>query len=125
VSDEALEAEIEKLRLEHATVQPVEGRAAQEGDLATLRLGFTLDGEERSEEVDVEIGKQQLLAFLEEALVGMEAGATKEVPGKFPDNHPMANVKGKESTFKIELVELKERVLPAVDDDFAKDCEHE
>src|SRR5690606_18885862 len=57
VSDEQVEAEIEKLRLEHATVQPVEGRPARDGDLVTLRLTFAVDGEEKTEEVDTELGK--------------------------------------------------------------------
>jgi trigger factor len=125
VGDDLVEADVEKLRVEHATEQPVEGRPAREGDLVTLKLTFTIDGEEKTEELDTEIGKKQILGFLEEALVGMEAGATKEVVGKFPDNHPMASIKGKDATFVIELVELKERVLPEVDDDFAKDCDHD
>lgn len=125
VSDEAVESEIEKLRREHATMQPVEGRAAKEGDLVTLNLRFTVDGAEQSEDLDTEVGSKQILPFLDEGVVGMKAGEEKEVEGKFPDNHPMQTIKGKDAKFVIKLVELKERVLPEIDDDFAKDCEHE
>lgn len=123
VTDELIDAEIEKLRSEHATEEPVE-RAAQAGDLADLGLKFELGGEEQSEDVDgIEIGAGKILPFLDEALPGMKVGESKSVTGSFPDNHQMDKVRGQESTFVIELKELKQRVLPEVDDEFAKDCE--
>jgi trigger factor len=61
VDDEALDKEIERLRREHATLQPVEGRAAKEGDIASLSLDFELDGENRNEQVDAELGTGQVL----------------------------------------------------------------
>jgi trigger factor len=125
VSGEQVDAEIERLRREHATVQPVEGRGAKQGDLATLALRFTVDGKEENEEVDTEVGSGQIIAAIDEALVGMEGGQKKEVESTFSANHPMAKVRGKATTFEVTLKELKERVLPEVDDDFAKDCEHE
>lgn len=126
VTEELIAAEIEKLRNEHATEEPVEGRAAQAGDLADLGLKFELDGEEQNEAVDgIEVGAGKILPFLDEALPGMKVGETKSVEGSFPSNHQMDKVRGQESTFHIELKELKQRVLPEVDDEFAKDCEKE
>jgi len=125
VSDEELDAEIEKLREEHSTLEPVEGRAAAEGDTATLELGFEVLGEEQSEELDTELGAGQLLAFLEEGAMGMSVGEKKEVKGPFPDNHPNEQLRGVETSFHISLKELKKRVLPEVDDEFAKDLEHD
>ena len=123
VTDELIDAEIEKLRNEHATEEPVE-RAAKEGDLADLVLKFEIAGEEQTEEVDaIEVGAGKILPFLDEALAGMKAGETKSVEGSFPDNHQMEKIRGQKSTFTIELKELKQRVLPEVDDEFAKDCD--
>jgi trigger factor len=125
VSAEMVDAELERMRREHATNQPVEGRAAKKGDLVTLALRFAIDGKEENEEVDTEVGSGQILAAIDEALEGMSAGEKKEVSTSFSQNHPTAKVRGKATTFEVTVKELKERVLPEVDDDFAKDCEHE
>lgn len=126
VTDELLEQEIDKLRQQHATEEPVEGRGAEEGDLADVNLAFEIDGETNSEKADkVEVGKGRLLSFLDEAIVGMKVGDKKEVEGSFPDNHHLQTLRGKTTKFEITLEELKKKVLPEVDDEFAKDCEHE
>ncbi len=125
VTDEELEAEIEKLREQHSTLEPVEGRASEKGDTATLGLKFEVLGEEQSEELDTELGAGQLLTFLEEGALGMKVGEEKEVKGPFPDNHPNEQLRGVETSFHITLKELKKRVLPEVDDEFAKDLEHD
>ena len=126
VTDEQLQQEIEKLREQHATEEPVEGRGAEEGDLADVTLAFEMDGETSSEKADkVEVGKGRLLPFLDEAIVGMKVGEKKEVEGSFPDNHHLRTLRGKTTKFEITLEELKKKVLPEVDDEFAKDCEHE
>jgi trigger factor len=126
VTDELVDAEIEKLRGQHATEEPVEGRAAKEGDLADLTLTFDVDGKPESEEANgVDVGAGRLLAFLDEAIPGMKAGDKKDVAGAFPGNHNLERLRGVETAFGIELRELKQRVLPEVDDEFAKDCDHE
>ncbi len=126
VSDEMLNEEIDRLRGEHATEEPVEERAAAAGDLADLTLSFSIEGEPQSEDLDkVEVGGGKILAFLDEALPGMKPGDKKKVSGAFPDNHPMKQLRGVETEFEIHLKELKRRVLPEVDDELAKDCEYE
>ena len=126
VTDEQLQQEIEKLREQHATEEPVEGRGAEEGDLADVTLAFEIDGETSSEKADkVEVGKGRLLPFLDEAIIGMKVGEKKEVEGSFPDNHHLQTLRGKTTKFEITLEELKKKVLPEVDDEFAKDCEYE
>jgi trigger factor len=125
VTDEQLEEEIERLRVEHATMEPVEKRGAEKGDIATLALSFEVDGEEKTEELDNEIGSGQILKAIDEGLMGMKAGEQKTVTESFPENHPMADLRGKETNFKLDLKELKQKVLPKVDDEFAKDCEHD
>jgi len=126
VTDELLQEEIDKLRDQHATEEPVEGRGAEEGDLADVNLAFEIDGETNSEKADkVEVGKGRLLPFLDEAILGMKVGEKKEVEGSFPENHHLQSLRGKTTNFEITLEELKQKVLPEVDDEFAKDCEHE
>ncbi len=126
VSDEQIDSDIEKLRQQHATEEPVEGRAAKDGDLADLALAFELNGEQQKETIDaVEVGAGKILPFLDAGVVGMKVGDSKQVEGAFPDSHQLERVRGKETTFTIELTELKQRVLPEVDDEFAKDCEQD
>ena len=123
-TDELIKEEIDKLRGEHATEEPVEGRSAEDGDLADLALTFELDGKPTTEDLDrVEVGKGTILPFLDEALAGMKAGDSKEVSGAFPEQHKMESLRGKETVFEIHIKELKQRVLPEADDDFAKDIE--
>ncbi len=125
VTEEAIDADVERLQREQATVQPVEGRAAKEGDVVTLSLTYQVDGESDTQELDTEVGSGQILAEIDEALVGMKAGETKSIPAKMPDQHPRPEMRGKEVTFECTLSELKERVLPELDDEFAKDCDYD
>ncbi|MEM6787620.1 MAG: trigger factor [Myxococcota bacterium] len=125
VTSEEVDQEIEKLRLEHSTLEPVEGRAAEEGDTATLRLAFEALGAPQSEELDTEVGGGQLLPFIDEGVVGMKVDDEKTVNGPFPENHPNEQLRGVDTSFHITLKELKKRVLPDVDDELAKDLEYD
>jgi trigger factor len=125
VDDDAVKQEVERLQREHATLQPVEGREAKEGDIASLSLDFELDGETKNEQVDAELGSGQVLSSVEEAVVGMKPGDAKDVEHEFVPQHPNTQLRGKTVSFKVKVEELKERVLPEVDDEFAKDCDHE
>ena len=69
----------------------------------------------------VELGGGTLLGPIEEALVGKKAGETAEANVEMPATHPHPKLKGKTATFALTLKALKERVLPAVDDELAKD----
>lgn len=125
VKPEHLQAEIERLRGEHATMEPIEGRAAEKGDIATMSLSFSVGGKNESEDLDAELGAGQVLPDIDAAVMGMNVGEEKDQPGRFPDGHNNPAIRGQSTTFHIKLVELKRRVLPSVDDEFAKDCEHE
>lgn len=121
---EQVDAEIEKLRLEHATMQPVE-RAAKDGDFIQVKIHFDHGDDGHDESHEVELGTQQLLPFLEEALVGIKTGETKKVANEFPDNHPNDQLRGAKVEFELTAEEVRERILPEVDDEFAKDVEHD
>ncbi len=126
VPDAAIDAKIEELRREHSTVQvPEPERAAKTDDVVQVSFILELDGTPHpsgEQSITVELGHGETMKEIEEALVGAKVGETKEVAVDFPQNHPAPDLKGKKGTFKITVKEIKERVLPAVDDELAKDC---
>jgi trigger factor len=126
VTDEMIAAELENLRRAHATVQaPAEPRASQKGDL--LDISFTVEvGGKRvpdasGDGVQIELGSAQVLPELDQALTGAKAGDEKDIELTFAKNHARPDFRGKVAKFHVKVQEVKERVLPAVDDDFAKD----
>lgn len=125
VEDATIDEEIEKLRHAHAVEEPIEDRAAEKGDLAQLTLTFEIEGEEKSEEIDTEVLGGKILPDLDEAIAGMKPGEEKEATAALPGAHPDKTVAGKEIAFKLRLNELKKKVLPEVNDEFAKDCEYD
>ena len=126
VTDEMIAEELENLRKTHATVSPpAEPRPAQKGDI--LEISFTVDvagkrvPEASGDDVQVELGAGQFLPQLDEGLVGVSAGEEKDISLSFAANHARADFRGKPAVFHIKVKEVKERVLAALDDDFAKD----
>jgi trigger factor len=110
VPEELIDAELEVLRSVVADLAPVEGRPAREGDVLLVDL-VSDDGDAQRDYV-VELGAGRLLPEIEEALVGMEPGGEKEVEYALPD--------GGQSRLTIQLKEIQEKVLPPVDDEFAR-----
>ncbi|MBW2527837.1 MAG: trigger factor [Deltaproteobacteria bacterium] len=122
VSDESLEADIEQLRVQHATLNPVEDRPAKDGDVVTVGLRGEIDGEPVDEEVETTVASGELLPEIDQALPGLSVGSKTTVEATLPEGHPNPQLRGKSVSFVVELRELKERVLPEVDDEFARDC---
>lgn len=126
IEDAAIDEEIERLRREHSTLQaPEPARPAKTGDLVTVGFQLHVDGKEQTtgeQSIDTELGKGEMMKELEDALTGASVGETKEATVEFPAEHPNPELKGKKGVFKLTTKELKERVLPALDDEFAKDC---
>jgi trigger factor len=110
VPEELVEAELDVLRGTVAELAPVEGRPAREGDVLIVDL-VSADGDAQRDYV-VELGAGRLLPEIEQALVAMEAGATKEVEYELPDES--------KARLTAHLKEIKEKVLPPVDDDLAR-----
>jgi trigger factor len=110
VPDELIEAELEVLRSTVAELAPVEGRPAGDADVLVVDL-VSSDGEAQRDYV-VELGAGRLLPEIEQALVGMEPGAEKEIEYTLPDES--------QSRLVVQLKEIKEKVLPPVDDELAK-----
>jgi len=124
VSDEDVERVLDSMRESQAQLRPIEDRTEVEaGDVVTLNLTTRLPGQDvqRRDGVMVEAGGGAFPQALERQLVGQHRGArlTLEVP--YPADYGNPALAGKTVTFEIELVELKAKELPVLDDDFARD----
>ncbi len=125
VKDEDINAQLELLRDADATfadVTPV--RPAKNGDVAVVKFTGTVDGktapELQSESSSIAIGEKKFLPEFENALPGLTPGQKANVKVNFPENYHAPDYRGKVAEFEIELLQLKEKVLPALDDTFAK-----
>jgi trigger factor len=126
IADAEVEAELERLRGEHAIVEPVDPpRASQKGDVAVFDFAITVDGTKNEEASStgrrVEIGEGRLLPELDAALAGMKVGETKAATVQRAADDPNPELAGKVVVFDLTLTELMAKRLPALDDDFAKD----
>ncbi|UJR81087.1 trigger factor [Sandaracinus amylolyticus] len=126
VSDAEIEQEIERLRQQHAIVRPIEGeRAAQKGDVLIIDYAVTIDGEPKpdmkGENRTVNLGEGRLLDEIDAGLVGAKVGEKKTIEIARGDDDANKELAGKKVVFEVDVKELRERVLPDVDDEFAKD----
>ena len=110
VPEEAIEQAVEALRNDVAELVPAEGRPAQAGDTAVIDL-LSASGEGQRDTV-VEVGSGRLVEEVERALVGLSPGESREVAYELADDTS--------GTVTVTLKELKEKVLPPVDDDLAR-----
>lgn len=127
VSDKEVDEEIERLRNQHSDVQvPEPMRAAKESDVLTVDYSVAIDGEAKPEldasDRTVELGSSRLLPEFEKALLGAQPGESRDASVTYADDYGNVELRGKTATFKITVKDLKEKLLPAVDDEFAKDC---
>ena len=129
-----VEKVLEENRSEMATLIPVEGRAAQIGDVAVVDFKGHLvneDSESASEpeeipggsatDFQIELLEDRFIEGFVTGMVGMHPGETKEVTARFPEEYPQKDVAGREAVFTITLKELKEKELPELNDDFAQE----
>lgn len=127
VTDEAIEKQLERVRTEHATLEPLpEDRAVSAGDVVIIDFDVEVGGKVVKDAgatgFQVEVGSGRLLKEIDEAVVGARAGAVVTAQVPMPKNHPHPKLKGKTATFRITVKEAKMRVLPAADDELAKDA---
>jgi len=117
---------LDQSRRQMATLVPVEGRAAQSGDVAVLSFsGIYADNGEAisggsSDAMEVELEEGRMIPGFIEGVIGLEIGATKTVDCQFPESYPQEDAAGRAARFTITLKELKGRELPALDDAFAQ-----
>ncbi|MGH7295622.1 MAG: trigger factor, partial [Polyangiaceae bacterium] len=127
VADEKLvDEQIEHLRKQHSRLEaPEPARPAQSGDVVTIDFTLEVGGVELKEAsadgVQLELGSGQILPDIDAALGGKSIDATFDVKTKLPDNNSREDLRGKDATFHVKVRDIKQRVLPAVDDELAKD----
>jgi trigger factor len=126
VTDGQVDAQLALLRERFASLRPVEGRPVQEDDFVVIDLAGNRDGEpiDGAQEQDymTQVGQGALIPGFEEALVGLQQGDEKEFPVTFPADYGVDDLRGAEATFKVKVKEIKEKVAPELDDDFAKEA---
>lgn len=123
--DEAIDAEIERLRDRLATLETVD-RAAEIGDHVVMDYlgkldGVPFEGGEGRDQL-LELGSGRLIPGFEEQLVGASAGDERLVEVNFPDDYGAEELAGKPATFEVTVNEVKVKRLPDLDDDFASDA---
>ncbi len=124
VTDDQVAQVIEELRGQQATLRPVDERGAAEGDIAAVKFAGTIDGEPfeggSADRLPLVIGEDRMIPGWEQQLIGLETGATKGFDITFPDDYRVEELRGKEAHFEVELLDLREKLLPDADDDFAR-----
>ena len=123
--EESISEELDRLREAMASVNPVE-REAADGDVVVIDYAGTIDGKlfegGSANDLMVEVGAGRLLEEMESALRGAAAGAELDVNLKFPDDYGAEEVAGKDAHFAVTVKEVREKVLPELDDDFASEA---
>lgn len=125
VTDEEVEERIKQTLEQNARWVSVEDRPVKTGDRVILDYSGSIDGElfegGTAEKQNLEIGSGHFIPGFEEQMVGMELGEEKDLKVTFPEEYHAEELKGKEATFHVKLHEIKEKELPDLDDEFAKD----
>lgn len=126
VQDSAIDEQLEQLRQRAAALKaPEPARPAQKGDVVTIDFTLSVDGKDVKDGggngVQIELGAGQALPEIDEALMGKNVGDKVSAAHTFPNEHPREDFRGKKGEFAITLSELKEKVPPTLDDEFAKD----
>jgi len=123
VTDDKVDAVIEQLRHQNATWEPVE-RAVEFGDLVVINVKSHIEGEPFIEQEGVQYQVLRDLPFpapgFAEQLQGMKKSGEKEFKLKLPSDYHRKELAEKEPSFKVEVVETKEEILPELNDEFAK-----
>ncbi|HEY7331804.1 MAG TPA: trigger factor [Candidatus Limnocylindria bacterium] len=123
-TDEQVDGVIEELRNEQATLRPVDERGAAKGDVAAVKFAGTIDGEPfeggSADRLPLVIGDDRMIPGWEDQLIGLKVGETKGFDIGFPDDYRVEELRGKQAHFEVELLDVRERILPDVDDEFAK-----
>lgn len=128
VTKKDVEEEINRLRDRYADIVVKENGEVVKGNTAVIDFKGIVDGKEleggTGENYPLEIGSNTFIPGFEDALIGMKVGETKDISLKFPENY-VENLKGKDVTFTVTIREIKERVLPEIDEELFKDLGYE
>ena len=121
VTADDLTAALEQMREQQAQFHVVE-RPAATGDLVVVDYTIAIDGHPPSSQTGYEFlaGARNVLPEIDDAVVGVRAGEERQVTLRFADDHRREDLRGRGGQATVKVVEVKEKALPALDDDFAK-----
>lgn len=131
VSDDEVNARLENIRLLHAEMRMRgndEGdEGAQKGDFVVISYQGFLDGkpikEVKADSYPIELGSSSVLPEFENEIYGLKIGEDKEFFIDFPDDYPDKDICGKKVKFQLHVKEVRYKILPELDDDFARDMD--
>lgn len=125
VSDEEVNAEVDKERDSNSRLVAVEDRAVENGDMTSINFEGFVDGVAfeggKGENYDLTIGSGAFIPGFEEQLIGAAIGAEVEVNVTFPEEYHAPDLAGKAAVFKVTVNSIKVKELPEADDEFAKE----
>ena len=124
VTPDKVDKVVDELRDQNATLAAVEERAAQNGDWAVIGFAGTRDGAPfdggTSERMPLILGEDRLIPGFEANIVGLRPGESTDFDITFPEDYAEESLAGQPVRFHVDLKELREKVLPPADDDFAR-----
>jgi trigger factor len=126
ITDEQVDAQLVMLQERFASLQPVEDRPVKKGDfvlmdLAGTHAGAPIEGAQATDYM-AQIGRGELIPGFEDALEGIARGEEKSFDVTFPDDYHSEELQGKDATFNVTVKEIKEKVVPELDDRFATEA---
>jgi trigger factor len=126
VTEEQIQEQLEAVQRANSTLEPAaEEHVAAAGDVVTLDFTVSVDGrpvkDASAENLDLELGQSSVLPEIEAALIGKRPPFQADVEVAVPQGSSHPDLRGKKAIFAIVLRDLKTRVLPPIDDEFAKD----
>ena len=125
VTDEDVQAEIEKVRNENSRTIPVEDRPVKDKDVTVIDFEGFIDGVPfeggQGSDYSLTIGSHSFIDNFEEQLIGKNINEETEVHVTFPEDYQAPDLAGKPAVFKVTVKEIKEIELPEADDEFAQD----
>lgn len=129
VSDEEVNAEIDREREKNARTVDITDRAVKDGDVTVLDFEGFMDGEAfeggKGEDYPLTIGSGAFVPGFEEALIGAEIGRETDVNVTFPEDYQAAELAGKPAVFKCTVKKIQEKQLPVLDEDFVEEVSEE
>lgn len=129
VTDADVDDALETKRQQQAELVLKEDKPAEKGDTVVIDYKGSVDGEEfdggSAENYSLELGSGSFIPGFEDQLIGHNADEDVDVNVTFPEDYHAKNLAGKGALFKVKIHEIKEKQLPELDDDFAKDVDED
>ena len=129
VSDADVDSEIEKKRQQQAELVLKEAKPAEKGDTVVIDYEGSVDGKKfdggSADNYSLELGSGSFIPGFEDQLIGHNSGDDVDVKVTFPEDYHAKNLAGKDAIFKVKIHEIKEKQLPELDNDFAKDVDED